>query len=223
MDRKLLFSALTKFLVGILLVGVLVFLPAGTLSYYQGWLFMGVLFVPILIAGIVMLFKSPQLLEKRLDAKEREKEQSLVVKLSGLMFLTGFVVAGLSFRFNWLVLPESISITAAVVFLLAYIMYAEVMRENAYLSRTIEVQENQKVVDTGLYSVVRHPMYSATIILFLAIPLILGSAISFIIFLCYPVLIAVRLKNEEALLEKELTGYTEYKNKVKYRLIPYIW
>lgn len=170
-----------------------------------------------------MMFKSPGLLEKRLNAKEKEKEQSLVVKLSGLMFLLGFIVAGLDFRFGWLPLPKSVSIGAAVVFLLSYLIYAEVMRENAYLSRTIEVQENQKVVDTGLYGIVRHPMYFSTLLLFLAIPLILGSVYAFLIFLCYPFIIAKRIRNEEEILEKELHGYSEYKKKVKYRLIPFIW
>ena len=199
------------------------FLPAGTLSFFGGWLFMGTLFIPIFLAGIVMMIKSPDLLRKRLNAKEKEKEQDLVVKLSGLMFLSGFIVAGLDFRFSWLPLPKGVSIGAAVIFLLSYLIYAEVMRENAYLSRTIEVQEGQKVVDTGLYGIVRHPMYSATLILFLAIPLILGSLYSFLIFLCYPFIIAKRIRNEEELLQKELKGYAEYKNKVKYRLIPFIW
>lgn len=223
MNKRLFLQALIKFICGILLVGLLVFLPAGTLSFFGGWLFIGTLFIPIFIMGIVMMFKSPELLEKRLNAKEKEKEQNLVVKLSGLMFLGGFVVAGLDFRFGWLPLPEWVSIVAAVCFLLSYLIYTEVMRENAYLSRTIEVQEGQTVVDTGLYGIVRHPMYSATLILFLAIPLILGSLYSFLIFLCYPFIIAKRIRNEEELLQKELKGYAEYKNKVKYRLIPFIW
>lgn len=223
MNKKLFVSALIKFLSGLILVGILVFLPAGTFSFFGGWLFIGTLFIPIFIMGIVMMFKSPELLEKRLNAKEKEKEQNLVVKLSGLMFLGGFVIAGLDFRFGWLPLPEWVSIVAAVCFLLSYLIYAEVMRENAYLSRTIEVQEGQTVVDTGLYGIVRHPMYSATLILFLAIPLILGSLYSFLIFLCYPFIIAKRIRNEEELLQKELKGYAEYKNKVKYRLIPFIW
>ena len=223
MNKKLFLQALIKFICGILLVGLLVFLPAGTLSFFGGWLFMGTLFIPIFLAGIVMMIKSPDLLRKRLNAKEKEKEQDLVVKLSGLMFISGFVVAGLDFRFGWLPLPKGVSIGAAVIFLLSYLIYAEVMRENAYLSRTIEVQEGQKVVDTGLYGIVRHPMYSATLLLFLAIPLILGSLYSFLIFLCYPLIIAKRIRNEEELLEKELKGYSEYKSKVKYRLIPFIW
>ena len=181
MKLKLFVQAIIKFLLGVVLVGLLVFLPAGTLSYFNGWVFMGILFIPMFVAGIVMMIKNPELLKKRLDAKEKEQEQTLVVKLSGLMFLAGFIVAGLDFRFGWLVMPKDVSIIAAAVFLTGFILFAEVLRENTYLSRVIEVQENQKVIDTGLYSVVRHPMYSATIILFLAIPLILGSVISFII------------------------------------------
>ncbi len=223
MNTKLLIQAIGKFLLGVLLVGLLVFLPAGSLHFTQGWLMMGILFVPILIAGLVMIFKRPQLLEKRLNAKETEDEQSLVVKLSGLMFLGGFIVAGLDYRFGWLPLPVGISIGAAVVFLIAYILYAIVLKENEYLSRTIELQENQRVIDTGLYRIVRHPMYFATLLLFLAIPLVLGSMISFVIFLFYPFIIAKRIKNEEKVLEEGLPGYKEYKQKVKYRLIPFIW
>lgn len=223
MTLKLFFQAITKFLLGIVLVGLLIFLPAGSLSFFNGWLFMAILFVPITTAGIVMMLKNPELLEKRLNGKEAHKEQSLVVKLSGLMFLAGFIVAGLGFRFAWYTLPKGVSIGAAIIFLLAYILYAEVMRENTYLSRTIQVQENQKVIDTGLYGIVRHPMYSATLLLFLAIPLVLGSVFSFIIFLAYPFIIAKRIKGEEEFLEKELDGYIEYKKKVKYRLIPFIW
>ena len=223
MSKKLLVQAVSKFLLGVFLVSVFVFLPAGTTSFFQGWLFMGVLFIPIFIAGIVMMIKSPELLKKRLNAKEKQKEQSLVVKLSGLIFLLGFISAGLNYRFDFYVLPKGVSIGAAVVFVAAYLIYAEVMRENAYLSRTIEVQKNQKVIDSGLYGAVRHPMYLATVLLFLAIPLILGSLVSFVIFLAYPFVIAKRIKNEEDLLEKELEGYKEYKMKVKYRLIPFIW
>lgn len=223
MSVKLFLEALIKFSLGTILVGLLVFLPAGTFSYFNGWLLMGILFIPMFCAGIVMMFKNPELLKTRLDAKEQQNEQSLVVKLSGLMFLAGFIVAGLGFRFNWFVLPKSISIGAAVVFIFAYILYAEVMRENTYLSRTIEVQENQKVIDTGLYGIVRHPMYSVTLLLFLSMPLVLGSVYSFLIFLVYPFIIAKRIKHEEEFLEKELLGYTEYKQKVKYRLIPFIW
>lgn len=223
MNAKLFIQTLVKFIIGVLLVGALVFLPAGTVSFFQGWLFIGVLFTPILIMGVVLMLKSPELLKKRLKSKEKEGEQSLVVKLSGLMFLFGFIFAGLNYRFDWYVIPKGLSIVAAVVFVVGYLMYAEVLRENAYLSRVIEVQENQTVVDTGLYSVVRHPMYSATLLLFLSMPLILGSLISFVIFLVYPFLIAKRIRNEEALLEKELDGYSEYKNRVKYRMIPFVW
>ena len=223
MTKKLFIQALLKFSLGILLVGLLVFLPAGTLKFCGGWLFMGVLFIPMLCAGIVMMLKNPSLLEKRLNTKEKETEQSLVVKLSGLMFIVGFVIAGLDYRFGWCVLPKGVSITASVVFLIAYCLYAEVLRENTYLSRTIEVQENQKVIDTGLYAIARHPMYGATLLLFLSMPLVLGSLYSFVIFLAYPFLIAKRIKNEETLLEKELDGYAEYKKKVKFRLIPFIW
>ncbi len=223
MTLKLFFQAITKFLLGIAIVGLLIFSPAGSFNYFNGWLFMGILFVPITIAGTVMMFKNPELLEKRLNSKETEKDQNLVVKLSGLMFLAGFIVAGLGFRLDWYRLPTPASIGASVVFLIAYILYAEVMRENTYLSRTIQVEENQKVIDTGLYGIVRHPMYSATLLLFLAMPLVLGSVFSFIIFLAYPFIIAKRIKGEEELLEKELEGYSEYKHKVKYRLIPFIW
>ena len=223
MTTKLFMGAVTKFLFGIILVGLLIFLPAGSFSYFNGWLFMGILFIPITIAGIVMMLKNPELLEKRLNGKETKKDQSIVVKLSGLMFLAGFIVAGLGYRFGWYIMPKGVAIGGAIVFLLAYILYAEVMRENTYLSRTIQVQENQKVIDTGLYGIVRHPMYSATLILFLAMPLILGSVFSFVIFLAYPFIIAKRIKGEEELLEKELVGYKDYKQKVKYRMIPFIW
>ena len=209
MTIKLFMQAITKNLAGAVLVGVLIFLPAGTFSYTNGWLFMGILFVPMFFAGIVMMFKNPELLKKRLHAKEEQKEQRLVVKLSGLMFLAGFIVAGLGVRFHWYMLPGKVVIGAALVFLVAYVLYAEVLRENTYLSRTIEVQENQKVIDTGLYSIVRHPMYSATLLLFLSMPMVLGSIYSFLVFLVYPVIIGKRIKNEEALLEKELDGYSE--------------
>jgi protein-S-isoprenylcysteine O-methyltransferase Ste14 len=220
---KLFFQAITKFLIGVVLVGILIFLPAGTLSFFNGWLFMGILFIPMFLAGIVMMCKKPELLEKRLNAKEKQREQSLVVKCSGLMFTIGFIVAGLDYRFQWLVLPKPVVFIATAVFLIAYILYAEVLRENAYLSRTIEVQEGQKVIDTGLYGVVRHPMYGATLLLFLSMPLVLGSVYALLVFLVYPFLIAVRIKNEEKVLEEELTGYVEYKQKVKYRLIPFLW
>ena len=223
MNGKLFISAITKFLLGVILVGVLIFLPAGTLSYFGGWLLMGILFIPMFIAGIVMMIKNPALLESRLKAKETSKEQDLVVKLSGLMFLAGFVVAGLGVRFGWYFLPRPIIILGACLFILAYILYAEVLRENTYLSRTIEVQENQTVVDTGLYGIVRHPMYAITLLLFLSMPIVLGSLYSFIIFLIYPFIIAKRIINEEKFLEENLAGYKEYKTKVKYRLIPYVW
>ena len=223
MDKNLFFQAILKFLLGVVLVGVLVFLPAGTLSYINGWILMGILFLPMFVAGLVMMRKNPGLLKTRLNAKEKMREQGLIIKLSGLMFIIGFVVAGLDYRFGWTVLPLGFSIGAAVIFLLAYLLYADVLKENTYLSRTIEVQENQKVVDTGLYGVVRHPMYSATLMLFLSMPIILGSLFSLIVFLAYPFLIAQRLKHEEKFLEEELAGYKEYKQKVKYRLIPYIW
>ena len=223
MTIKLFVQAITKFLIGIVLVGILIFLPAGTFSYFNGWLFMGILFIPMFCAGIVMMLKNPELLKKRLHAKEKQKEQNLVVKLSGLMFLLGFIVAGLGVRFEWYMLPNIVVFVSAAVFLLAYVLYAEVLRENTYLSRTIEVQDNQKVIDTGLYGIVRHPKYSATLLLFLTMPLVLGSIYSFIIFLAYPLIIAKRIKGEEEFLEKELAGYREYKQKVKYRLIPFIW
>ena len=223
MNKKLFIQAVLKFALGALLVGLLVFLPAGTIHFFNGWLFMGILFIPMFFAGVVMMVKNPMLLKSRLDAKEEEKEQSLVVKLSGLMFLVGFIIAGLDYRFGWCILPKSASIVASLIFLIAYCLYAEVLRENTYLSRTIEVQENQKVVDTGLYGIVRHPMYAVTLLLFMSMPLVLGSVFSFIIFLAYPFIIAKRIRHEEEFLEKELDGYAEYKEKVKYRLIPFIW
>lgn len=220
---KLFFSAIAKFLLGVTLVGVLIFLPAGTLCYFNGWLLMSILFVPMFFAGIVMMIKNPALLKSRLNAKESQRQQDKVVKLSGLMFLLGFIVAGLGFRFNWFILPKSVSIVASAIFLLGYVFYAEVLRENTYLSRTIEVQENQRVIDTGLYSIVRHPMYSATLLLFLSMPIVLGSVYAFLIFMAYPFIIAKRIKHEEEFLQKELHGYSEYIQKVKYRLIPFIW
>ena len=220
---KLLINALTKFTCGLLLVGLLIFLPAGTLYYTGGWLFLGLLFVPMLIAGFVMLFKSPEFLAKRLDAKEKQATQKGVLAFSGLMFIGGFVVAGLDHRFGWSHMPAWVTITASVLFLAAYALYAEVMRENAYLSRTIKVEEGQKVVDTGLYGIVRHPMYMATVLLFLMMPIVLGSWYSLIVFAFYPAIIIVRLKDEEELLSRELPGYTEYKQKVKYRLLPFLW
>ena len=220
---KLLINALTKFTCGLLLVGLLIFLPAGTLHYTGGWLFIGLLFVPMLIAGFVMLFKSPEFLAKRLDAKEKQATQKGVLAFSGLMFIAGFVVAGLDHRFGWSHMPAWVTITASVLFLAAYALYAEVMRENAYLSRTIKVEEGQKVVDTGLYGIVRHPMYMATVLLFLMMPIVLGSWYALIVFAFYPAIIIVRLKDEEELLSRELPGYTEYKQKVKYRLLPFLW
>ena len=223
MTVKLFIQAILKFLLGVVLVGVLIFLPAGSLAYFNGWLLMGVLFVPMFFSGIVMLVKNPELLKSRLDAKEKEKDQDLVVKLSGLMFIGGFAVAGLGYRFGWYMLPVGVSIGAAAVFLIAYVLYAEVLRENTYLSRTIKVAEGQTVVDTGLYGIVRHPMYSVTLLLFLAMPILLGSVYALVIFLAYPFIIAKRIKGEERLLEAELDGYADYKKKVKYRLIPFIW
>lgn len=223
MTVKLFIQAIIKFLLGVVLVGLLIFLPAGTFAFFNGWLFMAILFIPMFFAGIVMMLKNPNLLKTRLNAKEKQKDQSLVIKLSGLMFLVGFIVAGLGVRFGWYTLPRVAVIIAAVVFLIAYILYAEVLRENTYLSRTIEVQEDQKVIDTGLYGIIRHPMYSVTLLLFLSMPLVLGSVYSFLIFLAYPFIIAKRIIGEEEFLEKELVGYTEYKQKVKYRLIPFIW
>ncbi len=220
---KLLINALTKFICGLLLVGLLIFLPAGTLAYTNGWLLIGLLFGPMLIAGFVMFFKSPTFLAKRLDAKEKQTTQRDVVAVSGLMFIAGFVVAGLDFRFGWSKIPSAVVITASVLFLTAYALYTEVMRENAYLSRTVKVEEGQKVVDTGLYGIVRHPMYTTTILLFLMIPLVLGSWYALIAFAFYPAIIIVRLKDEENLLTRELPGYAEYKKKVKYRIIPFIW
>lgn len=223
MTKKLFIQAIVKFIVGVLLVGVLLFLPAGTFSYWQAWLLMAILFIPMFFAGIVMMLKSPELLQKRLNAKEEETEQKQVVALSGVMFLAAFVVAGLGVRFGWPVLPKWASYAAAIFFLLAYLLYAEVLRENVYLSRTVEVQENQKVIDTGLYGVVRHPMYLATLLLFLSMPLVLGSVFSFLILLLYIPIIQKRIKNEEKVLEQGLNGYLEYEKKVKYRIIPYLW
>jgi protein-S-isoprenylcysteine O-methyltransferase Ste14 len=221
--NSLFFQALTKFVFGLLLVGLLLFLPAGTFAYWQAWLFIGILFVPMFIAGIVLIVRQPELLRKRLDAKEQQQEQKWVVALSGLMFIAVFVVAGLSHRFGWYMLPDWAVFVATVVFLAAYALYAEVMRENVWLSRTIEVQENQQVVSTGLYGIVRHPMYSATLLLFLSMPLVLASPWSFAIMLLYIPIIALRIRNEEQVLERELKGYTEYKQRVKYKLIPFIW
>ena len=223
MNSRLFTKAITRFLAGLLIVGLLLFVPAGTLAYWQAWLLTGILFVPMFIAGLVMMKKSPDLLRKRLNVKEEQSEQKTVILLSGLMFLAAFVFAGLNFRFQWIILPDWVSFAAAAVFLLAYTLYAEVLRENAYLSRTIEVQENEKVIDTGLYGVVRHPMYMSTLLLFLSMPLVLGSLLSFVITLAYVPIIAKRIRNEEQVLEEGLEGYTEYKKRVKFKVIPFVW
>lgn len=223
MDKKLFFQALSKFLIGFIIICALLFIPAGTLDYPNGWLFIVLLFIPMFFAGIVMLFKSPDLLRRRLNAKEEEKEQKTVILLSGIIFLVAFILAGLNFRYGWFKLPTVLIIISSVIFLIAYIMYAEVLRENEYLSRTVEVSENQKVVDSGLYGLVRHPMYTSTIFLFLSMPLVLDSIFSFIVMLVYPIIIIFRIRNEEKVLENELIGYKEYKEKVKYKLIPYLW
>ena len=223
MSKALFIRAISRFAAGLLLVSGLLFIPAGTWNYPQGWLLIGILFVPMFIAGLVMMRKNPELLKKRLSVKEEESEQRRVILLSGLMFLAAFISAGLSYRYKWLMLPTAVSILAAIVFLAAYALYAEVLRENTYLSRTVEVQENQKVIDTGLYGVVRHPMYMVTVLLFLSMPLVLGSLLSFVIMLAYIPIIMVRIRNEEEVLTKGLPGYAEYKSTVKYRLIPFVW
>ena len=223
MTVKLFFEAIIKFLLGVILVGLFIFIPAGTINYLNGIIFMIVLFIPMFIAGIIMMIFNPKLLASRLNAKEKQKEQGIVIKLSGLMFIAGFVIAGLDYRFNWFKLPLIVTYIAAIIFIIGYIIFAEVLRENTYLSRTIKVDKDQQLIDKGLYGIVRHPMYFATILMFISMPLILGSIFSFIIFLIYIPLIAIRAVNEEKVLEKELTGYTEYKKKVKYRRIPFIW
>ena len=223
MDIKLFFQALSKFLIGLTIICILLFIPAGTINYPNGWLFIALLFIPMFFAGIIMLFKSPDLLRRRLNAKEEEDEQKTVILISGIIFLLAFILAGLNFRFGWFKLPTVVIIITSVIFLIAYIMYAEVLRENEYLSRTVEVSENQKVVDSGLYGLVRHPMYTSTIFLFLSMPLVLDSIFSFIVMLVYPIMIMFRIRNEERVLENELIGYEEYKEKVKYKLIPYLW
>ena len=223
MNYKLFIQAITKFLLGFLIVALLIFVSAGTIKFWQGWLFMCLLFLPMFIAGIILMFKNPNLLRIRLNAKEKEQEQKDVVLLSGIMFIVGFIIAGLNYRYQWHLLPNIVVYIASIIFLLSYLMYAVVLKENTFLSRTIEVQDNQKLVDTGLYGVVRHPMYTATIFLFLSMPLILGSIYSFIMFLMYPFLMIKRINNEEIVLEKELSGYKEYKNKVKYKLFPFIY
>ena len=223
MNGELQKQSLSKFALGVIALGILIFVPAGSLRFWQGWLLMGILFVPMFVAGLVMMAKNPELLRKRLNAKEKEDEQKTVVALSGLLFIAALVIAGLNWRFGWCVLPDWAVWVAAVVFVASYLLYAEVLRENTFLSRTIEVQENQKVIDTGLYGVVRHPMYMATTILFLAMPLVLASPISFLIMLGYIPVIVKRIRNEETVLEEGLEGYKEYKQKVKYRIIPLIW
>ena len=223
MDPLLLKQAITKFLSGLILVGLLLFLPAGTFAFPQAWRLIVILFVPMFIAGLIMMKKNPDLLRKRLNAKEEQAEQKAVIALSGLMFLASFVAAGLNFRFGWIKLPEWVSYAACVLFLIGYALFAEVLRENAYLARTVAVQEDQRVIDTGLYGVVRHPMYLSTLILFLAMPLVLGSVISFVIMLAYFPIIARRIRNEEQVLERGLDGYTEYKKRVRYKVIPHIW
>ena len=223
MSMKFFLSAIAKFTLGVVLIGVLLFLPAGTLHYPQGWLLMGILFIPMFLAGVVMMAKNPALLRSRLNAKEKRGEQSLVVKLSGLMFLVGFILSGLSYRFGWLMLPRWVSVLGAVLFLMSYSLYAEVLRENTWLSRTVEVQEGQQVVSTGLYGIVRHPMYAVTLVLFLSMPLVLGSVLTFVVFLAYPFIIIKRIRNEEEVLARELHGYPEYMQKVRWRLIPFIW
>ena len=223
MTFRLFLEAVLKFVCGIILVGLLIFLPAWTINYLNGWLLMGVLFIPMLIVGIIMMIKNPMLLASRLSVKEKQKEQGLVIKLSGVMFIVGFILAGLDYRYKWIFLPQVVSYIAVIVFVLSYIMLGVVLVQNTYLARTIKVVENQKVIDTGLYSVVRHPMYTATIFLFLSMPLILGSLISFFVFSIYPLIISIRIINEEKFLEKELDGYSNYKKNVKYRIIPFIW
>ena len=223
MDKKLFIQAITKFIVGFIIIALLLFIPAGTLNYWNAWIFICILFVPMFIVGIILMIKTPDLLRKRLNSKEKESEQGILLMVCGVMFICGFVVSGLNYRFEWIILPEMIVFIATSIFLFGYVLYAEVLRENMYLSRIIEIQENQKVIDTGLYSVIRHPMYLSTILLFLSIPLVLGSLFSFLIFLIYPVIIARRIRNEEQVLEEGLKGYSEYKKKVKYRVIPFIW
>ena len=220
---KLLFSALLKFSFGIIFVGLLLFLPAGTFDFFNAWLFMGLLFIPMFILGIFLFIKSPELLEKRLNAKEKENTQKGVVGFSAILFLASFLIAGFDFHFGWTQVPIGYVILASVILLVSYALYAEVMRENIYLSRTIEVQENQKVIDTGLYGIIRHPMYAVTIWLFLSIPVVLGSWWALLCMAPYPFLIAIRILNEEKVLENNLSGYKEYKAKVKYRLVPFIW
>ncbi len=223
MTTRLFGQAILKFACGLILVGCLLFIPAGTLDYWQGWLFMAILFIPMFVAGLVLMKRAPDLLEKRLNARESQSSQALIIKLGGLMFIAGFIAAGLSARYGFLMFPDWVSWMGTVLFLAGYALYGEVLKENRWLSRTVEVQQGQKVVDTGLYGIVRHPMYMATILLFLSMPLVLGSALSFLIFLPYPLLIASRISNEEDVLEQGLDGYADYKHKVRYRIFPGIW
>ena len=223
MSIKLFFHAIIKYILGVLIVGIFLFIPANSFNYWNGWLFMSLLFIPMFMAGIVLMIKNPELLKKRLDVKEKESEQKVVILYSSIMFILGFIIAGLNYRYSWIMLPNIVVIISSALFIIAYILYAEVLRENTYLSRVIEVQENQKVIDSGLYGIVRHPMYAITILLFLTMPLVLGSVFSFIIFMIYPFIIIKRIKNEEEVLERDLKGYKEYKMKVKYKIIPFIF
>lgn len=222
MNIRLFVQAIIKYVVGVVIVGSLLFIPA-TFDYWNGWLFMGLLFIPMFVAGIFLMIKNPELLKKRLNAKEKQEKQKQVILFSAVMFISGFILAGLNYRYKWVELPNIVVVISSIVFILAYILYAEVLRENAYLSRTIEVQDDQQVIDTGLYGIVRHPMYAVTILLFLTMPLILGSVFSLIIFLFYPIIIAKRIKNEEEILERDLKGYLEYKKRVRYKIVPFIW
>ena len=223
MDKKLFIQAIGKFFSGIFMLSLLLLLPAGTVFYWNAWLLIGILFIPMFIVGIILMFRNPELLRKRLKVKEKETEQKSVIILGALMFISGFIVAGLDYRYQWSVLPKWLVIVATVIFFAGYLMYAEVLRENRYLSRTVEIQESQKVIDTGLYAIVRHPMYTSTILLFLSLPLVLGSLSSFVIFLIYPLIVIKRIKNEEEVLEKGLTGYSDYKKQIKYKVIPFVW
>jgi len=223
MDKKLFIQAIGKFFLGIFMLSLLLLLPAGTVFYWNAWLLIGILFIPMFIVGIILMFRDPELLRKRLKVKEKETEQKSVIISGGLMFISGFIVAGLDYRYQWSVLPKWLVIVATVIFFAGYLMYAEVLRENRYLSRTVEIQESQKVIDTGLYAIVRHPMYTSTILLFLSLPLVLGSLSSFVIFLMYPLIVIKRIKNEEEVLEKGLAGYSDYKKRIKYKVIPFVW
>jgi protein-S-isoprenylcysteine O-methyltransferase Ste14 len=223
MDKKLFIQAIGKFFSGIFMLSLLLLLPAGTVFYWNAWLLIGILFIPMFIVGIILMFSNPELLRKRLKVKEKETEQKSVIISGGLMFICGFIVAGLDYRYQWSVLPKWLVIVATVIFFAGYLMYAEVLRENRYLSRTVEIQESQKVIDTGLYAIVRHPMYTSTILLFLSLPLVLGSLSSFVIFLMYPLIVIKRIKNEEEVLEKGLAGYSDYKKRIKYKVIPFVW